>query len=56
MPRISATVTTELKADMLLLAIEDKRSFSEMISLLLQQAVKERLRRRKGASKEDHKV
>ena len=48
MPRINATIPENLKGDIKTLAKEDSRSFSEMVSLLLQQAVKDRTRRRKS--------
>jgi len=47
--RINATIPEQTRDDIKLLAKEDSRSFSEMVSLLLQQAVKDRTRRRKGA-------
>ena len=53
MPVINATIPVELKVEILTLATEDKRSFSEMVSLLLQYAVKEKTRKRKGAKKDN---
>lgn len=52
-PQISATVSVQLYDQIENLAKEDSRSISEMVCLLLRQAVKERLRKRKGA-KQDH--
>jgi len=49
---INATISEELKSDIKKLAKEDSRSFSEMVYLLLQQAVKERTRRRKGGKQD----
>ena len=53
-PQLSSTVTPELYEQVEALAKEDTRSISEMVFLLLQQAVKERLRRRKNGSKENN--
>lgn len=44
MPRISATIDEKTMEEVALLAAENKRSFSEMVCLLLQQAIKERTR------------
>lgn len=49
MQRITSTIPDELKADIQVLATDDKRSFSEMVCLLLQLAVKEKTRKRKSA-------
>lgn len=49
---INATISEELKADIKRLAKEDSRSFSEMVYLLLQQAVKEKNRRRKSGKQD----
>lgn len=52
MQRITSTIPDELKADIQFLATEDKRSFSEMVSLLLQLAIKEKTRKRKGGKQD----
>jgi hypothetical protein len=48
-PQLSATVEPELFRQVEELAKKDNRSLSEMVSLLLQYAVKEKTRKRKGA-------
>lgn len=53
MTRINATISEELKESIKALAKEDFRSFSETVYLLLQQAVKDRTRRRKGAKQDN---
>ena len=51
-PQVSTTVTQELYEDILSIAEKESRSISSIVSILLQQAVKERKRKRKNA-KED---
>lgn len=48
-PQLSTTVTPQLFGQIEELAKKDSRSISEMVSLLLQYAVKEKTRPRKGA-------
>ena len=45
-PQISSTVTPELYAKIELLASKENRSISEMVSLLVERAVKEKTRKR----------
>jgi hypothetical protein len=52
-PQVSTTVSPELYSDILLIAEKESRSVSSIVSILLQQAVKERKRKRKNA-KEDN--
>ena len=52
-PQVSATITDELLAEISAMAIKNNRSISEMVFILLKQAVKEKLRKRSG-SKEDN--
>ena len=51
-PQLSATVDTELYKQVEELAKKDSRSISEMVCLLLQLAVKEKTRPRKGAKQD----
>lgn len=51
-PQLSTTVSHDLFQQVEQLAKKDNRSLSEMVSLLLQQAVKDRLRKRKNAAKD----
>ena len=48
-PQVSATVTPELFSDIAELAVKEDRSISKMVAILLEQAVKNRLRKRKNA-------
>ena len=52
-PQVSTTVSAELYAEILLIAEKESRSVSSIVSILLQQAVKKRIRDRKNA-KEDN--
>jgi predicted transcriptional regulator len=55
MPQISASISPELKEKIQEIASQRERSFSEMVSLLLLQAVKEIDRQRnKNATKKVH--
>ena len=47
MPRITSDIDPELKETITKMAEKDKRSFSYTVSVLLQQAVKEKLRKQK---------
>ena len=53
MPRITSTISFDLLNKVSELAAKEKRSLSLMIDLLLQQAIKERLRKR-SATKESN--
>lgn len=52
-PQLSATVDQELHDSIKEMAEKESRSISQMVAILLQQAVKERLRKRKNV-KEDN--
>ena len=54
-PQISATLDKELYKEVEEMAVKESRSISSMVSVLLRQAVNQRLRKRKDA-KEDNKV
>lgn len=47
-PQVSATVSDELYAQLIDIAIRDKRPLSQSVALLLEQAVKERNRKKKN--------
>lgn len=51
MPRITSKISDELHAEIKLMADEKKWTFSYMVSVLLQNAVKERNRKKKNNSK-----
>ena len=53
MPRITSSISDDLLIKIRDLSVKEKRSVSLMIDLLLQQAIKERLRKR-SAIKESH--
>lgn len=48
-PQVSATVSPELFEEISELAEKEDRSLSKMVAMLLEQAVKNRLRKRKNA-------
>jgi hypothetical protein len=48
-PQVSSTVTPDLYGQIEAIAVKEKRTISEMVSLLLERAVKEKTRPRKGA-------
>lgn len=48
MARINATISNDLNESIRQIAEREKRSVSSMVEILLEQAVKERLRKRKG--------
>lgn len=50
-PQVSATVDKETHSEINKMAEKEKRSLSEMVAILLQQAVKNRLRKRKNTTK-----
>ncbi len=50
MPRITSKITDELQAEILSMAEDKKWTFSYMVSVLLQYAVKEKLRKKKNNS------
>ncbi len=52
-PQVSATIPVELHQQITDLAEKNNRSISEMVAILLQQAVKEKTRNRRG-NKEDN--
>lgn len=45
-PQVSSTIPQELYDQLLALATKEKRTLSEMVSLLLEKAVKEKTRKR----------
>ncbi len=47
-PQVSATIASDLHKEIAELAEKENRSISAMVALLLQQAVKERNRKRNG--------
>jgi hypothetical protein len=55
-PQVSATIDSDLLKDIEKLAEKEKRSVSSMVYLLLQQAVKEKTRKRRnvGQSEENN--
>jgi CopG-like RHH_1 or ribbon-helix-helix domain, RHH_5 len=55
-PQLSTTVPTDLYEQVVALAEKESRTLSDMVSLLLQLAVKEKTRPRKRASKDNHTV
>lgn len=52
-PQISATVSQEIYDSIDAFAKEDRRSISEMVALLLEKAIKEKTRNRKGGKKDN---
>jgi hypothetical protein len=50
MARINATISKELLENIKQIAEREKRSVSSMVEILLEQSVKERLRKRKGGN------
>jgi hypothetical protein len=54
-PQVSATIPAELREQLKGLAIRENRSISEMASLLLAQAIKERNRKKKLPLQDDTK-
>lgn len=53
LPQVSATISEELNQQIIDLAKKESRSTSKMVGILLQQAVRERLRKRKNESKDN---
>jgi len=53
-PQVSTTIPAELRDQLKGLAARENRSISEMASLLLTQAIKERNRKKKSNAKEDN--
>jgi hypothetical protein len=52
-PQVSATIDQELYDSIVIMADGNDRSVSEMVALLLKQAVKDKTRNRKGEKKDN---